>query len=85
MNVRKVFVLFLTVRVVRHWSSLLRDFVDASLLEILKDRLYEVLSSMIQRNLSLPMAGMLDYVFIELLSSPNHSLDLCYGVLCAIL
>lgn len=47
MDVTKIF-FFLTMRVVRHWNSLLRDIVGASPLEMLKVRLYEALSSMIQ-------------------------------------
>ena len=38
---------FLTERVVKHWNSLLRQFVDAPCLEVLKARLNGALGNLV--------------------------------------
>lgn len=51
---------FLIVRVMKHWSRMLREAVDASSLEACKTRLDEALSCLIQWKLSLPRAVRLE-------------------------
>jgi len=48
---------FFTVRVVRHWNRLPSEAVDAPSLEALKARLDGAVSNLVQRELSLPIAG----------------------------
>jgi len=51
---------FFTVRVVRHWNRLPREDVDAPTLEAFKARLDGALSSLVERAVSLPIAGGLE-------------------------
>jgi len=48
------------MRVVRHWHRLPREDEDAPSLEVLKARLDGALSNLVQWNVSLPMAGVLE-------------------------
>jgi len=48
---------FFTVRVVRHWNRLSREFVDAPYLQAFKARLGGVLSNLVYWKVSLPMAA----------------------------
>ena len=54
LNVRKK---FFTVRVVRHWNGLPREFVDAPSLAVFKARLDGALGNLVWWKVSLPMAG----------------------------
>jgi len=49
---------------VRHWNRLPRQVVDASSLEVLKVRLDRALSNLMEREMSLPMAGELDWMIL---------------------
>ena len=51
---------FFTVRVVRHWNRLLSEVVDAPTLEAFKARLDGALSSLVLREVTLPIAGELE-------------------------
>jgi len=51
---------FFTMKVVKHWSRLLREVVDAPSLEVFKVRLDRALIKLIQWKMFLPMAGRLD-------------------------
>lgn len=53
------------MRVVRHWNRFPREAVDASSLEVLKDRLDGTLSNLIKWKISLSTAGRLDQIFFE--------------------
>ena len=48
------------MRVVRHWNRLPREAADAPSLEVIKARLDEALSNLIEWKVSLPMAGGLE-------------------------
>jgi len=48
------------MRVVRQWNRLPREAVDASSLAVFKARLDGALSNLVQRKMSLPMAGGLE-------------------------
>ncbi|KAK4829992.1 hypothetical protein QYF61_008162 [Mycteria americana] len=54
LDIRKT---FFTMRVMRHWNRLPREAVDAPSLEVFKARLDGALSNLIQRKVSLGMAG----------------------------
>jgi len=45
------------VRVVRHWNRLPSEVVNAPLLEVFKARLDGALSNLVEREVSLPIAG----------------------------
>ena len=51
---------FFTARVVRHWNTLPREVVDALSLEIFKARLDGALSNLVEREMTLPIAGGLE-------------------------
>ena len=48
------------MRVVKHWNGLLREDVNVPSLEALKARLYEAVSNLVKREMSLPIAGGLE-------------------------
>jgi len=50
------------IRVVKHWSRLPREAVDAPSLEMFKARLDGALSNLIQRKMSLLIAGGLGWM-----------------------
>lgn len=45
------------MRVVRYWDRMLREVVDAPILEAFKARLNKALSNLVYWDVSLPMAG----------------------------
>jgi len=51
---------FFTVMLLRHWNGLYSEVVDAPSLEALKARLDEALSSLVQIEASMPIAGGLE-------------------------
>jgi len=65
---------FFTVRVVRHWKRLTREAVDAPSLEALKARLIGAVSNLVQREVSLPIAGGWNEMILRVPSNPNHSM-----------
>ncbi len=56
---------FFTVRVVKHWNRLPREVVDAPSLETFKARLDGALSNLIWLEMSLLLAGGLDWMGFE--------------------
>ena len=48
---------FFTVKIVKHWNKLPSEVADAPSLEMLKARLDGALRNMVQREVSLPIAG----------------------------
>jgi len=48
------------------------EVVDAPSLEMFKARLYGAVSNLVWKDLSLPIAGALNYVIFMILSNPNH-------------
>ena len=56
-------------KVVGHWTRLPREAVDAPSLEVFKVRLDGALSDLISQEMSLPMAGGLDWMIFE---GPSH-------------
>ena len=67
---------FFTLRVVEHWHRLPREVVDAPSLETFKARLDGALSNLIWLEMSLLLAGGLDWVGFNIPSYPNHSVIL---------
>lgn len=63
-----------TVRMVRHWSRLPREAVDASFWEVFKARL--IGWCLEQPWMSQPMAGVCNKVIFRFTSNPNHSVVL---------
>ncbi|KAK4819163.1 hypothetical protein QYF61_025978 [Mycteria americana] len=87
---------FFTMRVVRHWSRLPREVVDAPSLETFKARLDGALSNLIWWKMSLLMAGGLDSMtfkgpfqpkpFYDLMTVPKPiALEPCFGNKAAVL
>lgn len=64
--------LLLLLLLLLHWNSLPREVVDAPSLETFKARLYGAVSNLVWKDLSLPIAGALNYVIFMILSNPNH-------------
>lgn len=56
----------------QHWKWLSREVVDATFLEMFKTGLDGALSNVIQWNMSLHMAGGLDYMILKVPSNANH-------------
>ena len=54
------YIIFFTVRVVRHWHRLPREAVDAPSLAVFKVSLDGALSTLVWWKVSLPMAGGLE-------------------------
>ena len=66
------------MRVVRHWNRLPREAVDAPTLKAFKARLDGALSNLVYREVSLPIAGMLELDDLEdpFQLNPTHSMIL---------
>ena len=65
-----------TVEVVRHWSRLSREAVDAPSMEAFKARLDGAVSNLVWWEVSLPIAGGWNYMILNVPSNPNHSMVL---------
>ena len=75
---RKLF----TMRVVRHWTRLPREAVDAPSLEVFEARLDGALGNLVWWEVSLPMARGWNWMGFKIPSNPNHSAILSIDAAC---
>ena len=66
---------YFTMRVVRHWNRLPRETVDVPSLEVFKARLDGVLSNLVKREVSLPIAGGLKLHDLKCFFQPKSFYD----------
>ena len=62
------------MRMVRHGHRLRNEAVDAPSMDAFKTRLDGALSNLVWRQVSLPVAGVWNYMILKALSNPYHSM-----------
>ena len=67
---------FFTARVVRHWSRLPSEAVNAPSLEVFKARLDGAVSNLLWRDVLLHTAGGWNWMILKVPSNPNRSVIL---------